>query len=60
MRATTKGLLVFAFCMTFAAANIFDLDLENKEDDMNLEVKKGDLMRINLKENPSTGYVWRF
>ena len=59
MRTARVG-LVLALCMAFAAANIYQVDFEKSDNEMNLEVKRGDLLRVNLKENPSTGYVWRF
>ena len=60
MRTSTKAIMAFAMCLAFSSASIFDVDFEQTDSDVNLEVKKGDLMRVNLKENPSTGYVWRF
>ena len=50
-----------ALCMAFASANLYQADFTLTQDEaLTFQVKKGDLLRVSLKEIPSTGYVWRF
>ena len=58
---TTKPLLALALCLAFATANIYQVDFTAITDEsVNIQIKQGDLLRVTLKEIPSTGYVWRF
>ena len=58
---TTRPLLALALCLAFASANIYQVDFTAITDEtVNIQIKKDDLLRVTLKEIPSTGYVWRF
>ena len=58
---TTRPLLGLALCLAFASANIYQVDFTAITDEtVNIQIKKDDLLRVTLKEIPSTGYVWRF
>ena len=57
----TSPIIALALCLAFASANLYQADFTLTQDDVfNFQVKKGDLLRVTLKEIPSTGYVWRF
>ena len=58
---TTRPLLALALCLAFASANIYQVDFTAITDEtVNIQIKKDDLLRVTLREIPSTGYVWRF
>ena len=58
---TSRPLLALALCLAFASANIYQIDFTAITDEsVNIQIKQGDLLRVTLKEVPSTGYVWRF
>jgi predicted secreted protein len=58
---TSRPLLALALCLAFASANIYQVDFTAITDEtVNIQIKKDDLLRVTLKEIPSTGYVWRF
>ena len=52
--------VILALMVAFAAANLHSVDFSTGENELNLKVKVGDLVRIVLKENRSTGYSWKF
>ena len=57
----TSPVIALALCLALASANLYQADFTLTQDDVfNFQVKKGDLLRVTLKEIPSTGYVWRF
>ena len=58
---TSTSLLALTLCLAFASANIYQVDFTAITDEsVNIQLKQGDLLRVTLKEIPSTGYVWRF
>ena len=58
---TSRPLLALALCLAFASASIYQIDFTAITDEsVNIQIKQGDLLRVTLKEVPSTGYVWRF
>ncbi len=58
---TSTPLIAMALCLALASANIYQVDFTAITDEsVNIQLKKDDLLRVTLKEIPSTGYVWRF
>ena len=58
--STVLGLLALA---SLATATITTVDFTLASDDteeIDVSISEGDLIRINLRENPTTGYAWRF
>ena len=59
MRATS-GLILATLLAAAVTANLHSVDFRVNTDDKVIDAKSGDLIRINLAENPSTGYKWKF
>ena len=59
MRATS-GLILATLLAAAVTANLHSVDFRVNTDDKVIDAKIGDLIRINLAENPSTGYKWKF
>ena len=59
MRSTTLLICAAAMCLAFAGASLHSVDLRHETEAVKV-VQEGDLITILLKENPTTGYVWRY
>ena len=59
MRATS-GLILATLLVAAVTANLHSVDFIVNTDDKVIDAKSGDLIRINLAENPTTGYKWKF
>ena len=59
MRATS-GLILATLLVATVTANLHSVDFIVNTDDKVIDAKSGDLIRINLAENPTTGYKWKF
>ena len=60
MKYTALALLALA---SLVSGNLHLVDFTISRDDTNeisASISSGDLLRVNLRENPSTGYAWRF
>ncbi|TNV75295.1 hypothetical protein FGO68_gene14007 [Halteria grandinella] len=63
MKYTATFLFAALSFASLASAELHQLDFTLDRDDsteLSATLAPGDLLRINLKENPSTGYAWRF
>ena len=58
MRATS-GLILATLLVAAVTANLHSVDFRVSTDDKVIDAKSGDLIRINLSENPTTGYKWK-
>ena len=59
MRATS-GLILATLLVAAVTANLHSVDFRVNTVDKIIDAKSGDLIRINLSENPTTGYKWKF
>ena len=59
MRATS-GLILATLLVAAVTSNLHSVDFRVSTDDKVIDAKSGDLIRINLSENPTTGYKWKF
>ena len=59
MRATS-GLILATLLVAAVSANLHSVDFRVSTDDKVIDAKSGDLIRINLSENLTTGYKWKF
>ena len=62
MKYTAPLIALFSLA-ALVSAELHVLDFTIDRDDtheLSAHLSRGDLLRINLKENPSTGYGWRF
>ena len=57
---TTSYLMLAAVLAAVATANLHSIDFRANPEDKTLAVKSGDLIRITLAENPTTGFSWKY
>ena len=57
---TASTLILAALLVAAASANLHMVDFRSGSDEKTLAVKSGDLIRMTLSENPTTGYAWKY
>ena len=57
---TAATLILAALMVAAASANLHMVDFGSGSEERTLAVKSGDLVRITLEENPTTGYAWKY
>ena len=59
-----KYILLIALLATSISAELIHVDFTDRDTaemtEINHSIKEGDLLQVTLKENPTTGYVWRY
>ncbi len=57
---TAATLILAALMVAAASANLHMVDFNSGSNEKALTIKSGDLVRITLSENPTTGYAWKY